>query len=362
MTYLTNPNFADNIIRSAGGEGRFDSAEIPALNLLVEFEMRHLLETAIKFMGKDRRDTVVLGDIVSAAKELGHGDVCPDSNFHQNSESACLPSRPFKSEDFLKEELQELEGLSLAAPRLEGRWIFIKGKIPTLNENVGLKSLTQMASREQEGEERKKFVNVIKDDPYSLLSKEQIDYFDKMCVAISDNINPQGSFTVEGDLNNLLPFFLKFLGEGELNDTGACFLLKLIDNKYIWLGIEYYLKKILSLLLLYRGEQSFQVGAKIAQLVDRFSDKYPMLRDIFINYQDDSYSTILKKIPFELQLGIALEVDERILQRCKNDSERGDKMAILCMEALLSYSSQLKLFREFLMKKMNTYVYWHPCA
>lgn len=37
-------------------------------------------------------------------------------------------------------------------------------------------------------------------------------------------------------------------------------------------------------------------------------------------------------------------------------------MAILCMKALLSYSSELKMFKEYLVKKKNTYVYWHPCA
>lgn len=152
-----------------------------------------------------------------------------------------------------------------------------------------------------------------------------------MCAAIAQNVNPQGTFTVDGDLNNLVPFFLKFLGQGDLNDTGVCFLLKLIDNKYVWKGIEFYLKKMLSLLLAYRGYHSFSVGAKIAQLVDRFSDKYPLLRDIFINYKDKSYSTILKMIPFELYLGIPLEIDDQILQQCKVDSENDDRLAIKCM-------------------------------
>lgn len=141
-----------------------------------------------------------------------------------------------------------------------------------------------------------------------------------MCNAISLNINPEGTFTVDGDLNNLLPFFLKFLGESALNETGINFLLKLIDNKYVWMGVEYYLKKILSILLAYRGECSFEVGVKIAQLVERFSDKYPILRDIYLNYKDDSYSTILKKIPFELHLGIPLEVSEQALAKCKQES------------------------------------------
>jgi hypothetical protein len=78
-----------------------------------------------------------------------------------------------------------------------------------------------------------------------------------MCSAINHDNNSQGNFTVDGDLNNLLPFFLKFLGEREINETGICFLLKLIDNRYVWLGVEYYLKKILSILLAYKGESSF---------------------------------------------------------------------------------------------------------
>jgi hypothetical protein len=78
-----------------------------------------------------------------------------------------------------------------------------------------------------------------------------------MCFAINQDNNSQGNFTVDGDLNNLLPFFLKFLGEREINETGICFLLKLIDNRYVWLGVEYYLKKILSILLAYKGESSF---------------------------------------------------------------------------------------------------------
>lgn len=132
----------------------------------------------------------------------------------------------------------------------------MKGKIPTLEKNIKLRSMGQ-AAREQEGEERKKFINVIKDNPYSLLTKEQIEYFEKMCAAIAQNVNPEGRFTVEGDLNNLLPFFLKFLSQADLNDTAVSFLLKLIDNRHIWAGIEYCLSRVLSLLLAYRGEHSF---------------------------------------------------------------------------------------------------------
>jgi len=68
--------------------------------------------------------------------------------------------------------------------------------------------------------------------------------------------------------------------------------------------LEYNLKKILNILIAYKGRQSYEVGVKIAQLVDRFCDKYPILRDLYVGYEDQSYSTLLKKIPFELQLGI----------------------------------------------------------
>jgi len=80
------------------------------------------------------------------------------------------------------------------------------------------------------------------------------------------------------------------------------------------------LKKFLNILLAYRGKHSFDVGIKIAQLVERFSDKYPMLMDIYENYPDHSYSTLLKKIPFELQLGIPLEIDEKAMAKCKDDA------------------------------------------
>jgi hypothetical protein len=46
-----------------------------------------------------------------------------------------------------------------------------------------------------------------------ILSIEERQYFRLMSRAIRDNINPRGEFTLEGDLNSMLPFFLKFLGE-----------------------------------------------------------------------------------------------------------------------------------------------------
>jgi hypothetical protein len=158
-----------------------------------------------------------------------------------------------------------------------------------------------------------------------------------------------------------MPFFLKQLSEKELNDVGLNFLLRLLDNKYIWRAIEFYAGKVLYLLLAYKGSFSFEVGLRIAQIVDKLSDKYPILRDIYVEYEDTSYSTILKKIPFELCLGIPFEIDHSLFQKCKNDSEQNDPLAILCMNKLLEHSSQLSLFKKLLGENMNTFIYWHPC-
>ncbi len=89
------------------------------------------------------------------------------------------------------------------------------------------------------------------------MTKEQRDYFLKICQLISNDSAPNGAITVQGNLNDLMPFFLKFLGEAELNETGISFLIKLIDSKYIWKSIEFHLNKILSLLLAYKGPKSY---------------------------------------------------------------------------------------------------------
>ena len=95
-----------------------------------------------------------------------------------------------------------------------------------------------------------------------------------------------------------MPFLLKLLGSIELNETAITFLLKMLDNKYIWKAVEFGTVKALNLLLAYKGPQSFEVGEKIAQIVGSLCEKYPVLRDIYEGYDDQSYSTVLKKIPF----------------------------------------------------------------
>lgn len=69
----------------------------------------------------------------------------------------------------------------------------------------------------------------------------------------------------------------------------------------------------------------------------------------------------MKKIPFELYLGVPFDVSEQLLEKCKADAEANDQMAILCLKTLLQYSSQLTVFKKLLAGKMNTFIYWHPC-
>ena len=88
---------------------------------------------------------------------------------------------------------------------------------------------------------------------------------------------------IDGNLNSLLPFLLKFLGSRPLNETGVSFLLQMLENKQIWKAVEFGAVKSLNLLLAYKGPQAFEVGVKIAQIVESLCDKYPVLRDIYIN-------------------------------------------------------------------------------
>lgn len=87
------------------------------------------------------------------------------------------------------------------------------------------------------------------------------------------------------------------------------FLLRALQSKYIEDCLEFSLKRVLAILLAYKGALAFTVGEAIAQLVDRFADKYPILLDLYDGYEEGSYSTFLKKIAFQLHLGVAFPID-----------------------------------------------------
>ena len=52
----------------------------------------------------------------------------------------------------------------------------------------------------------------------------------------------------------------------------------------------------------------------MAQLVERFYDKYPKLRDIYVG-SPNTYSNILKKIPFEIILGIPMQMEDEEIRK-----------------------------------------------
>jgi len=68
MTLFTNPNFIDHIVKTQGAEPVIDQEQYASLQTYIELETRLLLQTAIKFMRKDRRDEISQDDIELAAK------------------------------------------------------------------------------------------------------------------------------------------------------------------------------------------------------------------------------------------------------------------------------------------------------
>jgi hypothetical protein len=96
-----------------------------------------------------------------------------------------------------------------------------------------------------------------------MLTHEEAEYFRRTAQAIYADAVPQGGFIVEGNLGRLLPFFLAFIGS-EINDAGVVFLMKALHSKYISNCLEYSLKRILNILLAYKGALSFSVGEAIA--------------------------------------------------------------------------------------------------
>jgi hypothetical protein len=90
--------------------------------------------------------------------------------------------------------------------------------VPNINENIQIRREVQMSeSEKQEREERRKLWKIIKDEPYSYLNEEQSDYFLSICRLIEGDLAPRGNMALEGNLNSLLPFLLKFLGSRPLN-------------------------------------------------------------------------------------------------------------------------------------------------
>jgi histone H3/H4 len=68
MTLFTNPNFIDHIVKSQAADSAITQDQYVLLQTLVEMETRLLIETALKFMRKDRRDSLNSEDVSLAAR------------------------------------------------------------------------------------------------------------------------------------------------------------------------------------------------------------------------------------------------------------------------------------------------------
>lgn len=110
MTLITNPNFIDQIVRALGAENRFDPADMPTLNLFIELELRHLVDAALKYAGKDRRDVLQLADVVEGAREIGHPEFYPEETCPYAWKESREEDRLWSSEQLLEEEMGALEG------------------------------------------------------------------------------------------------------------------------------------------------------------------------------------------------------------------------------------------------------------
>lgn len=75
MTLFTNPNFIDHIVKSQAADSVITQDQYVLLQTLVEMETRLLIETALKFMRKDRRDSLNSEDVSLAARENMHGEM-----------------------------------------------------------------------------------------------------------------------------------------------------------------------------------------------------------------------------------------------------------------------------------------------
>jgi hypothetical protein len=251
---------------------------------------------------------------------------------------------------------------ALEEPRLRGQWVYLNGKVPSTPDNAGLKTLAQLTSaREHEAEEKKKLFNIIRDESISMLTREEADYFRRAAQAIYADAVPAAGFAIEGNIARLLPFFLAFIGS-EVNDAGVQFLLRALQSKYVEDCLEFSLKRVLAILLAYKGSLAFTVGEAIAELVDRFADKYPVLLDLYDGYEEGSYSTFLKKIAFQLRLGVPFAIEDHFLTKLQRDSNANEPLAAICMRTLLAHAGSLPQLRELIFRRNGTVMYWMPCA
>lgn len=60
-------------------------------------------------------------------------------------------------------------------------------------------------------------------------------------------------------------------------------------------------------------------------------------------------------------MGVPFYIDQQLLEKCREDADKNDPLAILCLKKLMEHTSQLRIFKELLESNLSTFIYWHPC-
>lgn len=60
----------------------------------------------------------------------------------------------------------------------------------------------------------------------------------------------------------------------ELKDTNFLFLIELLNNKHVSMVIEYHLHQFMKLLICYEGRYVWEAGLKLAQIIEKWGNKY----------------------------------------------------------------------------------------
>ena len=106
------------------------------------------------------------------------------------------------------------------------------------------------------------------------------------------------------------------------------------------------MKRVLTLLLAYKGPHSFAVGETIAGLVRTYGGKYPVLWGVMDQQERPDYSFALKQIAFCLVLGLPVRLSPALLARCRAESHRNNKMAAIFLRAVVAHSRVLETLTE----------------
>lgn len=94
-------------------------------------------------MNRDRRDVLTIEDLEQALRDSNHDLVItPCAHYQPTEEGAPREDKLYTSpSSIMEEQLRLLGNRQLEGPRMSGRWIYLKGKVPSTSENVNIKKL-----------------------------------------------------------------------------------------------------------------------------------------------------------------------------------------------------------------------------